>query len=60
MNVHLDLPLAELDALSRGADGRGKMCSVSKRLLSRLLVDHVKLINAYKSAGGTIIERGDD
>jgi hypothetical protein len=57
MRLTLDCPLADVEALSKAADGRGKMASVSKRTLSRLLVDHVRLINAYKAAGGEIEER---
>ncbi len=59
MVISLELPLAELDALARGADGRGKMCSVSKRLLRRMIVDHTRLINAYKAAGGEIEEKDE-
>ena len=57
--VTLELPLAELEALARGADGRGKMASVSKRLLSRLIVDHNRLLNACQNAGIEIIEGKD-
>jgi hypothetical protein len=54
--ITLELPQAEYEALARGADGRGKMCSVSKRLLSRLIVDHTRLQTACKNLGIEIIE----
>lgn len=57
MRLTLDCPQAEFEAISKAASGRGKMASVSKRTLSRLLVDHVRLINAYKTAGGDIEEK---
>ncbi len=59
MRITLDCPLADFEAISKAADGRGKMASVPKRTLSRMIVDHIRLINAYKSAGGEIEERDE-
>lgn len=59
MRLTLDCPMADFEAVSKAADGRGKMASVPKRTLSRMIVDHVRLINAYKAAGGEIEERDE-
>jgi hypothetical protein len=54
--VTLELPMADYEALARAANGRGKMASVSKRLLSRLIVDHTRLQVACNNAGIEVIE----
>ncbi len=56
MRITLDCPMDDFEAISKAAQGRGKMASVPKRTLSRMIVDHVRLINAYKAAGGEITE----
>jgi hypothetical protein len=56
MKVKLELPLARLEELATLCNGRGAKCHVSKRQLSRLIVDQTRLINACRGAGVEIQE----
>ena len=46
--VALSLSNEDFAALHKAADGKGKKCSVSKRMLSALLLDHGKLISKLR------------
>jgi hypothetical protein len=49
--VRLECPMAVFERLHEAASGRGKKTEVLKRELSKLLVDHSRLIRACRRVG---------